>query len=206
MSTAVFPSLAGLGWSVTRTELWKTRTQEAISGKETRIADWTYPRHQWTMTFDFLRQGNLSGAVYGEFAALAGFFDLRQGGFDSFLYADPDDNFVVGQALGVGDGATTLFQLVRAFGGFVEPILAPNLVSRVAFNGVTQSTSSYMVNGWGTASPGTLAFNTAPGAGVAIAADFSFYFPCRFTADQLDFEKFMAALYQSKKVEFVSLK
>src|SRR5215469_3445677 len=202
MSVAGFPSLAGLGWSVSRTELWKTRTQEAISGKETRIADWSYPRHQWTLTFDFLRQGNLSGTVYAEFAALAGFFNLRQGSFDSFLYADPDDSAVIGQAVGTGDGATTSFQLVRGFGGFVEPILAPSLVSRIALNGVTQATSSYTVNGWGTAAPGSLVLNAAPGAGVAIVADFSFYFPCRFTADQLDFEKFMAALYQLKKVEF----
>jgi uncharacterized protein (TIGR02217 family) len=206
MSVAVFPSLAGLGWSVARTEMWKTRTQEAISGKETRIADWSFPRHQWTLTFDFLRQGNLSGTLYAEFAALAGFFNLRQGSFDTFLYADPDDSAAAGQGIGTGDGATVSFQLVRSFGGFVEPILAPNVVSRVALNGVTQSAGSYTVNGWGTASPGTLVFNTAPGAGVAIAADFSFYFPCRFTVDQLNFEKFMATLYQLKKVEFISLK
>lgn len=206
MSTAVFPSLAGLGWSVTRSEIWKTRTQEAISGKETRIADWSYPRHQWTLTFDFLRQGNLSGTIYAEFAALAGFFNLRQGGFDPFLYADPDDSGVTAQAIGIGDGATTSFQLVRGFGGFVEPILAPNAVSRIAFNGVTQSAGNYTVNGWGTALPGTVIFNTPPSSGVSITADFSFYFPCRFAKDQLDFEKFMAALYQLKKIEFVSLK
>jgi len=206
MSTAVFPALAGLGWSVTRTELWKTRVQEAISGKETRIADWSYPRHQWALGFDFLRQGSFSGTTYGEFAALAGFFSLRQGGFDSFLYADADDSAVTGQAIGAGDGATTSFQLVRALGGFVEPILAPNAVSHVYLNGVAQSAGNYAVNAWGAAAPGTLVFTAAPGAGVPISADFTFYFPCRFLVDKLDFEKFMAALYQTKKIAFVSLK
>jgi len=206
MSSAVFPSLAGLGWSLTRSEIWKTRTQEAVSGKETRIADWSYPRHLWGLSYDFLRQGSFSGAVYAEFAALAGFFNLRQGGFDSFLYADPDDNAALGQAIGAGDGATTSFQLVRGFGGFAEPILAPNAVSTVYLNGVAQSAGAYTVNAWGTAQPGTIVFNAPPGAAVTIAADFSFYFPCRFVADQLDFEKFMAALYQLKKIEFVSLK
>jgi hypothetical protein len=47
---------------------------------------------------------------------------------------------------------------------------------------------------------------TAVTVGVAIAADFSFYFPCRFAADEMDFEKFMAALYAAKKVAFISLK
>jgi uncharacterized protein (TIGR02217 family) len=184
MSTSVFPTLAGLGWSVTRREVWKTRSQEAISGKETRIADWSYPRHQWSLGFDFLRQGM----------------------FDSFLYGDADDNAVTGQAIAAGDGATTSFAFVRSFGGFVEPILAPNTVSHVYLNGVAQSPSSYTVNGWGSTAPGTLVFGTPPGSGVAIAADFSFYFPCRFAADQMDFEKFMASLYAAKKVSFVSLK
>lgn len=206
MSNSVFPTLAGLGWSVTRREIWKTRAQEAISGKETRIADWSYPRHQWTLGFDFLRQGALSGAAYAEFAALAGFFNLRQGAYDSFLFSDADDNAAAGQGLGTGDGATTSFALARAFGGFVEPIAAPNAVSAVYLNGVAQSPSSYAVNAWGAAAPGTIVFNAAPAAGAAVSADFSFYFPCRFAVDQLDFEKFMAALYQAKKVTFISLK
>ena len=206
MSTSVFPTLAGLGWSVTRREMWKTRSQEAISGKETRIADWSFPRHLWSLSYDFLRQGNFAGAAYGEFAALAGFFNLRQGGFDSFLYADPDDNQATGQEIGVGDGVTTSFQLVRGFGGYAEPVLAPNVVSAVYLNGVAQSAAAYTVNGWGPTLPGTLVFDAPPGAGVAVVADFTFYFPCRFAADQLDFEKFMAALYQLQKIEFVSLK
>ncbi|HEY3919457.1 MAG TPA: DUF2460 domain-containing protein [Stellaceae bacterium] len=206
MSTSIFPTLAGLGWSVTRREMWKTRLQEAVSGKETRIADWSYPRHQWTLGFDFLRQGALSGASYAEFAALAGFFDLRQGSYDSFLYADADDNAVAGQGLGIGDGTTTSFQLVRGFGGFVEPILAPNAVSAVYLNGVAQSPGGYTVDGWGASAPGTLVFSAAPADGATISADISFSFPCRFAADQMDFEKFMASLYSAKKVTFVSLK
>ncbi|HEV8015213.1 MAG TPA: DUF2460 domain-containing protein [Stellaceae bacterium] len=206
MSTSVFPTLVGLGWSATRREIWKTRSQEAISGKETRIADWSYPRHQWTLGFDFLRQGALSGTAYSEFAQLAGFFDLRQGMFDSFLYADPDDNAVTAQAIATGDGATTGFPLVRGFGGFVEPILAPNVVSHVYLGGVVQSPSSYSVSAWGATTPGLITFTAAPGSGVAISADFSFYFPCRFAADQMDFEKFMASLYAAKKVMFQSIK
>jgi uncharacterized protein (TIGR02217 family) len=206
MSTSIFPTLAGLGWSVTRREIWKTRSQEAISGKETRIADWSYPRHQWSLSYDFLRQGALSGSAYAEFAQLAGFFNLRQGMYDSFLYADADDNAVMGQGIATGDGATTSFALVRGFGGFTEPILAPNLVSQVYLNGVAQSPTSYSIHGWGTSAPGTLVFTAPPASGAAITADFTFYFPCRFAADQMDFEKFMAALYEAKKVTFISLK
>ncbi len=198
MGNAIFPTLAGLGWNVRRTPQWKTRVQEAISGKEVRIADWSFPRWQWELTYDFLR----GDAAHAEFQALAGFFNQRQGMFDSFLYQDADDNAVTGQQLGIGDGATTGFQLVRALGGFVEPIIAPNVLSAVYLAGVAQSAGSYSVNN----ATGLLTFGTAPAAGVAVTADFSFYFRCRFSEDSMDFEKFMNQLWQAKTVGFVSLK
>lgn len=211
MSTQVFPALAGLGWDVKRSQIWKTRAQEAIGGKETRLADWSYPRWEWELTFDFLRQAGanmqaatFAGSTYAEFATLAGFFNLRQGQFDSFLYTEPDDNTVAAQAIGTGDGTTTTFQLVRAFGGFVEPIFAPNTVSHVYRAGTDHS--DWTVSNWGSATPGIVTFSPAPTSGQAITADFTYYFPCRFSADQLDFEKFMAAIYQGKSVKFRSIK
>ena len=198
MSNAIFPTLAGLGWSVKRTPQWKTRVQEAISGKETRIADWSFPRWQWELAYDFLR----GDPAHAEFQALAGFFNQRQGVFDSFLYQDADDNAVTAQQLATGDGATTAFQLIRTFGGFVEPIIAPNLVSNIYLNGVAQSQSSWSVN----ATTGLVTFTTAPASGVIVSGDFTYYFRCRFTHDSIDFEKFMSQLWQAKKLAFVSLK
>src|SRR5579863_6263095 len=148
MSTAVLSLPPGLGWGVKRSPLWKTRKQEAISGKRTTLADWSFPRWQWEVTVDFLRQAgsnqqtpSFAGSTYSEFAALAGFFNQRSGGFDSFLFQDPDDNTVTHQSIGVGDGSTTVFPLIRAFGGFIEPIYAPNVMSTVYWNGtpVTQT-------------------------------------------------------------------
>jgi uncharacterized protein (TIGR02217 family) len=198
MSTAVFPALAGLGWSVKRVPMWKTRVQEAISGKETRIADWSYPRWRWELAYDFLR----GDAGHAEFQALAGFFNQRQGMFDSFLYQDADDFSAVGQQLGSGDGATQSFQLVRSLGGFIEPIIAPNVVSAVYLAGVAQSPSSYTVD----AATGIVTFTIAPGAAVAITADFTFYFRCRFADDSMDLEKFMSQLWRAKKLAFISVK
>jgi uncharacterized protein (TIGR02217 family) len=135
MSVATFPVLAGLGWDVNRTEMWKNTVQENVSGKETRVALWSYPRRQWALTYDFLRQGTVNGSSYTEFSQLAGFFNQRQGTFDSFLYTDSDDASVTGQSIGAGDGTTTAFQLIRSFGGFIEPILAPNAVGAVYLGG-----------------------------------------------------------------------
>jgi uncharacterized protein (TIGR02217 family) len=198
MSTDVFPSLPGLGWNVTRTEVWKTRVQEAVSGKEVRIADWTYPRHQWELTYEFLR----GAPAHAELQALMGFFNLRRGRFDSWLYQDADDNAAVGQSLGQGDGATAAFQLLRAMGGFIEPIVAPNAVTALRIGGVTQASNAYTVD----LASGRITLNGAPGAGVSVTADFTYYFRCRFLEDGMDFEKFMSQLWQAKSVKFVSLK
>jgi uncharacterized protein (TIGR02217 family) len=198
MSNAIFPALPGLGWNIKRTEIWKTRVQEAISGKEVRIADWSFPRHQWELTFDFLR----SAPSFAEWQSLIGFFDLRQGAFDSFLYGDADDNAVTDQPIGTGDGTTTIFQLVRALGGYTEPMIATNVVTNIKVAGVVQGGGTYSVD----ANTGLATFTASPASGAAITASFSYYFRCRFSADSVDFEKFMSQLWSAKSVKFLSLK
>lgn len=203
MSTAVFPSLPGLGWSVDKQPEFSTIVRTATAGQETRVALWSSPRWRFTLTYDLLRADATQ-----ELQTLMGFFLQRQGQFDSFLYQDPDDNQVTGQPLGLGDGTTTSFQLLRSFGGFVEPVRAPNLgqAINVYLNGVAQPSSGWSVSGWGTATPGMLAFTTAPSAGAAISADFSFYFPVRFNADVAEFSQFMHQLWELKQIELVGVK
>jgi uncharacterized protein (TIGR02217 family) len=319
MSTAVFAPPPGTGWPVTRTPVFDTVVQQAISGKETRIARQTYPRWKWELTMNVLR----SGAAYSstEFQYLAGFFEQRLGQFDTFLYQDPDDNSVTGQPIGTGNGATSFFQLVRSFGGFVEPVLAPNAVSAIYLNSVSIPQAGYsaptsgaltqtsggslgvttyyvkstwitnsgetlpsaetnlavsashvlnvaapgsapagaigwnvyvsntsggsgaetlqnggtpiavgtpwvepisgLVTGaalpasnstnwgpyaWGSSYPGQVQFGGNVGNGVAIAADFTYYWPCRMSDDSLPFELFLSGMYSAKKFSFISVK
>jgi uncharacterized protein (TIGR02217 family) len=197
MSNAIFPTLPGLGWSVKRTPSFKTLVNEAVSGKETRAALWSYPRYRWELTYDVLRDGALA-----ELRTLEGFFLQRQGSFDAFLFSDPDDNAASGQPIGIGDGSTAAFQLVRPFGGFVDPVLAPNSVSAVYLGGVVQSGGAYSVD----TATGLVTFTTAPAAGVAVTADFTFYWRVRFLEDVAEFEKFALALWQLKKLAFISVK
>lgn len=203
MSTAQFPSLPGLTYSVLRTPQWSTEIQQNISGKEVRIALWNFARYTWTLTFEFLRSD-----ANAEFQTLFGFYSARQGSFDSFLYQDVEDNAVAGQLIGQGAGATPAFQLIRVFGGGTpEAVLAPNAVSAVYLNGTPLSQSgNWSVSNWGSATPGVLTFTSPPGDGVSITADFSYYFPCRFTDDTLEFENFMSKLWAQKKLSFISIK
>lgn len=203
MSTSVFPSLVGLGYDVVRTPIWKTTVQENLSGKEVRVALMTYPRYQWDLTFNRLS----STAALAEFQNLIGFYNSRQGSFDSFLYTDADDNSVTTQAIGVGDGTTLTFQLVKAFGGYVEPVFAPNTVSHVYVNGVDQA-GHWTVSNWGTSPPGLITFASghAPTTGLSVTATFTYYYPVRFVDDKIAFNLFNFQNYKLKKVSLMSVK
>jgi hypothetical protein len=271
-----------------------------------------FPRWEWEVTYDVLRSDSNA-----EFQTLVGFFNARQGSFDSFLYSDTYDNSVTTQNIGGGTGTATAFQLVRTFGGFSEPILAPNNVTAVYLNGasipaagvaapaaptlgsvaggtiaatiyfakitwVTQSgettaspeaslavalnnlltvqapaapsgavgfnvyvstatgtetkqngstpiaiggtwteptsglvagsavpstnTTGWSVSSWGTTTPGTLTFAGAPAGGVNITADFTYFWPCRFSDDKMQLNNFMFNLWSGKSIKFISIK
>lgn len=56
--TAIFPSLPGQGWSVTKSPRFATRIQRAVSGRELRALDQPYPLWTWTLTYPLLRDRN----------------------------------------------------------------------------------------------------------------------------------------------------
>jgi uncharacterized protein (TIGR02217 family) len=202
----VFPALPGLAWSVTKTPTFQTRIQRAVSGRELRALDYPYPLWQFTLVFAFLRDNPAAG--FDELRTLMGFYLACQGAYSTFLFQDPSDYQVIGQYLGTGDSSSAAFQLQRTMGtaliggGFGEPIVAPNLITTVYFDGITQSPSGYSID------PGTglLSFSTPPGTGLVITADFSYWFRCRFVDDSYDFENFMYRLWQLKKLTFISVR
>jgi uncharacterized protein (TIGR02217 family) len=195
--TAIFPTLPGLSWSVTKQPRFATRIQRAVSGRELRALDQPNPIWTWTLTYSVLRDGG----GYDELRTLMGFFLDQQGAFGAFLLVDPSDNSVTGQALGTGDGGTAAFQLVRSMGGFAEPITAPNAVTEVYVNGVVQSPGGYSVD----ADSGIVTFTTPPPAGEAVGADFTYYFRVRFAEDSAEFENFMFQLWSLRQVKLQSV-
>ena len=200
MSDLVFPALPGLGWNIVRTPTWATRTQVSVSGKETRQADWSYPRYTWELSFDFLR----SAPSLAELQTLVGFVNQMQGGFNTFLYSDEDDNAVTGQSLGTGDGATVAFPLIRTFGGYIEPVARVAAVQSVTVGGAAATvTVNYDA---GNESGSSVTFATPPAAGAEIVATFTYYWRCRFSADTTDFTKFASGLSSLSSLKFESVK
>ena len=202
----IFPSLPGLAWSVTKTPTFQTRIQRAVSGRELRAVDYPFPLWQFTLVFDLLRDNPAAG--YDELRTLMGFFMLCQGAYDTFLFHDPTDDQVAGQQIGVGNASTTVFQLLRSMGttlpggGFQEPIVAPDVVSAVYLDGITQSSTSYNID----QDTGRLTFSKAPGSGLIVTVDFSYYFRCRFIDDSYGFDNFMFQLWQLKKLTFITVR
>ena len=205
MALTVLPTLAGLTWDIKRTPVFSTRNLTARSGLEYRTANWSYPRYKFEMSFSVLR----TAAAYQEFQSLVGFINSVAGQYANFLYNDTNtpDNSVTTQAIGVGDGTTTVFPLVRSYGGYSEPVLYANVISAVYLNGVSQATpavwSGYQSGAYGVDS---IKFVSAPTAGVVITATFTYYFVCRLTSDENEFNNFMSGRFEMKKLSFESVK
>ncbi len=203
VSTEKFPLPPGLAWSVHLAPKFKTRVASHVSGREIRTAWQQYAIYDLTLTFEVLR-----GDANQEIQTLMGFFLARQGQYDTFLLdlgavtRNVADDTVTQGPLGVGDGTTTVFTLVRAVGEAVEPVgyVFPADLMSVFVAGVLQDPASYAF-----APPNTLTFNTAPAAGSQITASFRYYFICRFAADTQDFEEFMANLWSLHELKLTTV-
>jgi uncharacterized protein (TIGR02217 family) len=196
MSNAVFPTLQGLKWGITKTPMWSTKTQKSANGRELRAAYFSYPLWKFSLSYEVLRANAMA-----ELQTLVGFFNARQGSFDSFLYQDPDDKWVTAQAFGVGDGVTTKFQLVRDYGGFVEPVVATSGTPSIYVAGTLKTLTTHY-----TLVDGLVTFTTPPASGAILTWTGGFYYRVRFLQDSAEFEQFMYQLWTSKKIEFQSIK
>lgn len=142
MSNLVFPSLPGLDWNCTRTVVPPpVQVRTTPSQREYRARDAVYPRYQYSLSYEFLRSGSAQ-----EYQTLLAFHSQHGGDFDSFLYTDPDDNLASSVQFGVGNGATSQYQLVRSMGGFYEPISAVNGDATVEMTGGVGGVGSFEVD------------------------------------------------------------
>jgi len=199
MSNAIFPTLPGLNWGIKKTPVWSTRIQKSINGRELRAQNYSYPIWRFSLSYNFLR----SGQSFSEMQDIAGFFNARGGSFDSFLYFDIDDATVIDQSFGVTVNGQANYQLVRSFGGFVEPVFSPIGTPIVKVNGVTQTPiTQYTVS-----TLGVITLIPTPSiAGQTLTWSGSYYYRCRFLQDNIDFEQFLQHLWHLKKIEFTSIK
>lgn len=195
MSGAIFPTLPGLAFPFGRGPRWESSRHFTASGRRFSSTYWTYPVWVYKLKIEFLR----SGLGYSEMESLAAFFNAAGGGWDTWLFTDPDFNAVSAQQIGVGDGTTTDFPLLRQIGSFAEPVGEKNAITSVTLNGTPTGSYTLIENR-------IVRFNSAPDAGVVARWTGTYYMRCAFTDDELDLQKFMAGLYSADGVEFETVK
>ena len=157
---------------------YSTTVVTTASGHERRNANWAMARGRWNVAHGLKKREQV--------AELIAFFRARRGRAFGFRFKDWTDYQAFAQSLGVGDGSTTSFQLVKhyASGGELEIRIVTKPVAgtvKLYLDGSEAST------GWSVNSTtGIVTFSTAPAVGVQITADFAFDVPVRFDSDHMD--------------------
>ena len=170
-SLPVLPYLPGQAMAVAKAPQWSTKVVRATSGRERRTAHWPYPLWQFELQYEVVRHRPTNDC--------------------QILSAAP-------VTFGVGDGATTSFQLCRSLNSFFEPVYgvySPTILD----NGSAAGAHSIGPNG-------VITFTTAPAAGHTLAWYGYFYFLCRFHQDDLTFAQVVSQLWAGKGLKFTSIR
>ena len=165
----------------------RTQIVELASGDEERNASWANSRRRYDVSYGIRRADDL--------AVVVAFFEARNGRLCGFRFKDWADHrsclpsqtpSPMDQQIGIGDGTTTSFQLVKRYasGGqsWIRVISKPVAGSvQIALNGVAQG------SGWSVDhKTGLISFDSAPATDITITAGFEFDVPVRFDSDALD--------------------
>jgi len=146
-------------------------------GAEQRNADWPQQRLKFDVSYGIQDED--------DYHIVRDFFYARLGKARGFLFKDWSDYYVKNQLIGIGDGSTTKFQLIKHYVSvvtYVRKIIAPVASTlKVYVNGVQTAVSL-------NATTGEITFGTAPDPSTTITADFEFDVPVRFDTDEFPIE------------------
>jgi uncharacterized protein (TIGR02217 family) len=171
---------------------YSTDIVQRAAGLEQRNANWRAPRCQWDV--------GSRHRTAAEVAALVHFFHaVAQGMTHSFRFRDfTDDRF--DNPIGVGDGTTTGFQLVKVYTygaqRVTRPIVKPmagSLAVRVAGVAVETYDPDFTT--------GMVTFWAAPAAGAEVRAAGTFDVPTRFNQNVLPLTRVTRDAYSLERVE-----
>ena len=159
----------------------RTEVVTLASGGEARNAVWAGSRRRWDVGSAALKLDAVQ--------ALVEFFEARRGRLHGFRFRDAmdDRSCTVGgvpsagdQLIGTGDGASTEFQLVKAYGDYTRRIVKPVAGTvLVTVNGAAAPCSVDVTRG-------LVTLDSAPPNGAVVTAGFRFDCAVRFEADRLD--------------------
>jgi len=201
----VFPTFVPGQWSygfpVKKSPSYNTVTQTPASKRgQLKIALQTYPIWKFDYIIPYLKGGAL--LANSPWQQLIGFFGGEAGAGGDWLFNDLRDNSVTNQVVGISDGTTTIFPMVRTLpNGLLDLIQNFNGAPIIKDNGTVVSGGLYSIDTYG-----NLTFTTAPLAGHTITWTGSFYFMCHFLEDTLqDLQENMQNLWEIQSLKFESV-
>jgi len=165
----VFPLALGREGEVS--PAFSTDVVEGANGYEMRSARWDGARTAY----------DVGPGVRGEadVAALLAFFRARRGPARAFRLRDPFDHDAQGVTIGIGDGVTRSFALVKRYGD------AARRITRPVAGSVGVAVDGRAMHGFSLAAGGVVTLDDAPVVGAIVTATFSFDVAVRFAEDRL---------------------
>lgn len=202
----LFPTLPA-GFPMKLSLVMDTTIGTTKSLREMRVAQQAYPLWDIELPFEELRDETQNQSPYVPFYGMAQYMELVQlwlmmyGKTGVFGFQAPWDcsrtNQVITTNSTSGQTAFPVFETWGTSGVATEfPIGLLGSVSNVSVNGVTQSPSAYY------ATRSYINFNSAPAPGSTITMTFQFYYLCRFTEDEQDFDEFSKNRWQVPSLKF----
>lgn len=223
MSNLLFPSasLPGLLPKMPRALVSSGFTSTSLSRREYRVTYETYPRYEYSLSFELLR----TGSHYKEFQRIFGFVQRHAGTWDSFLLQDIVDNAVTAHNFGVADGVATTFQLQRTLvddldlasdptlrvywpvaGDGYEPVFElaanPQIYVDTGAGPVLQTLGlDYTLPGLG-----AVAFTVAPAHLALMSWTGSYYYRVRFKESTVTAEQVVQAMWGLSSLPLITVK
>ncbi len=213
---AVFPQLPQ-GFPVKVTPIMDTVIGTMKSLREIRVSQQTYPLWDIEILFEELRDQTQNQtpstdpgiAGYTEYMQLVQLWLMSYGQSNIFAFDCPwDDQRTV--TIGNGDGVTCIFPIFVDWAGIKGlnvsvPIGMINEIFYVQLNGVTIPSTQYttlrnklyFIDQNGNLQP--------PAAGDSITVSLSYYYLCRFTADDQDYEQFLDGRWRVPSLKFQAI-
>jgi uncharacterized protein (TIGR02217 family) len=167
----------------------RTEIVTLANGFEERNTSWAHSRRRY--------DAGLGLRSLSDIEALIAFFEERRGQLHAFRWKDwadyrsgPPDRppSHLDQILGIGDGTTTHFQLIKSYGtgptAYVRPIAKP--VEGKILIGLEGAPVSIGADCAVDTSTGQIRFATAPFPEAIVTAGFEYDVPARFDVDRLN--------------------
>jgi uncharacterized protein (TIGR02217 family) len=194
-----------IGQSAAVTAEFSTNIVTTMAGHERRNSAWADARCSYDIAPGVRSEHELG--------VLLAFFRSRRGAAIGFRFRDPFDNSSndmiappasSDQQIGIGNGLTTTFALVKHYGGNAQS--QQRVITRPVAGSVLVANAGQDVAGWTINLAGQIEFENAPAPGAVITAGFWFDVPVRFAEDRIEVSRFSFEAGEMPSVPLIEIR